>query len=780
MASTSADERCRRVRQLFYDAAIRVRQEEDPWKVYDIPNIPAERIIRHIYDNETRSWSTDNTIVKIERSPFTCGAIRFCYRMKMLSQSPTTLLTSSFRSNGWKHASNFIAKAYMKNGAIDFSEDAKLSIEKDIKLQNESQYWAMKFNRSSPPKSISFLQAYAIEFPDRPGNPWMAIERFISGKCSCGVGFMKHNSNSGFVDMDLNRITPQLFSAHSFYSSQGERLVTDIQGVGDLYTDPQVLSSDYRFGDGDLGPRGMALFFKTFQRSPASNAMGIPNFPLSENEITSDVDQNHDGIDSQSDRHILRTGDDEDILKRYAQIDRNRLQRGHIMLPQNLDSDEDMMTMRSSNVKNRCGLSASFRKSMRSIHIDSHIKRETPEICAVAACLERSRNDLVFNHNTIKHQCVDRYSDTNNNTQIMGRSIFNRCESVARRISAPMPVTDLTKKNLGRVHYQLAILHGIGRFRNDMTKKENCPSHDAFSVLFHLSYAAALHCAPACLALARVHVGLNTVVSNLINSIVPVNFNAAKILLRRTLKSPSASSEPKVAAGCLLVQIYHDEGILRGTKDPLNDMVKGQIITETLKLVECMKYETREKKKYVTAHYSINNRGYNDDLCVGDRVEANYKLEGAHCQGVVIELCDSDDNDNDDSVVVRYDEHGSTEQIKRKEARLITPPTVMQTNLGGPLSDQEAFSVDGETDDKILLEVYDMKAELAILKERAGDMTSSSILYRDAAADAIANGNISNGTEWILKAEELEEQVDSGCKLMNYLTFLCSRSQVTQ
>jgi elongation factor 2 kinase len=76
-----------------------------------------------------------------------------------------------------------------------------------------------------------------------------------------------------------------VFSAFSFYESQGNRLVADIQGVGNLFTDPQVLSSDYRFGDGDLGPRGMALFFKTFCHNTVASAMGIPVFPLSNNEL---------------------------------------------------------------------------------------------------------------------------------------------------------------------------------------------------------------------------------------------------------------------------------------------------------------------------------------------------------------------------------------------------------------------------------------------------------------------------------------------------------------
>jgi elongation factor 2 kinase len=35
-------------------------------------------------------------------------------------------------------------------------------------------------------------------------------------------------------------MTPQVFSAFSFYKSNGKTMVVDVQGVGDLYTDPQV------------------------------------------------------------------------------------------------------------------------------------------------------------------------------------------------------------------------------------------------------------------------------------------------------------------------------------------------------------------------------------------------------------------------------------------------------------------------------------------------------------------------------------------------------------
>ena len=50
---------------------------------------------------------------------------------------------------------------------------------------------------------------------------------------------MKHNSNAGYVESH-HRATPQALSHLSFAASKGKEMIVDIQGVGDLYTDPQV------------------------------------------------------------------------------------------------------------------------------------------------------------------------------------------------------------------------------------------------------------------------------------------------------------------------------------------------------------------------------------------------------------------------------------------------------------------------------------------------------------------------------------------------------------
>lgn len=97
--------------------------------------------------------------------------------------------------------------------------------------------------------------------------------------------------------------------------------MADVQGVGDLYTDPQVLSIDYCFGDGDLGPRGMALFFHSFRHCHFSDAMGIPIFPLSRNELKHQAKYEEDKITVSDEESAY--SDDRKLCK-FARLDLNR------------------------------------------------------------------------------------------------------------------------------------------------------------------------------------------------------------------------------------------------------------------------------------------------------------------------------------------------------------------------------------------------------------------------------------------------------------------------
>ena len=465
----------------------------------------------------------------------------------------------------WSRASNYVAKAYCKNDQIDTSEEAKLAIQNDVLLQYEAQHWATKFNDCDPPSKISFLRAYAIEFPNSAGKPWFAVERFVSGTDWYGAGFVKHNTNSGFVDLELRRVTPHVFSAHSFYASDGHRLVADIQGVGDLYTDPQVLSSDYRFGDGDLGPRGMALFFKTYRNSGIADALGIPTFALSKNELKHQAKYHEDevtaseaGIEIETEDDLLQynDGDDDDdddeelsytshtsTVDAFQKLDLNRMRRRvSLMRPEqqvagrnailqiihdqqhhhedvdlcddennnnNYDADildnADSASMASTKTEKRSNLHydrkdirKSIRKSLRTSTTaakkPSWLQRSKSDLDEVEQCLLRAQQDwqvdLVHDYHrtpdgklrqrhlkNIQEDDADEQENghddagitaggdsttTNNNNGdcsgpwLSGRQLRHK-SMLVKTVLPPMKITEQTKINLGKVHYQLAV-----------------------------------------------------------------------------------------------------------------------------------------------------------------------------------------------------------------------------------------------------------------------------------------------------------------------------------
>lgn len=96
------------------------------------------------------------------------------------------------------------------------------------------------------------------------------VEKYIEGP------YRKHNNNYGYVSQE-ERNTPQAFSHFTYEASQHTLLICDIQGVGDLYTDPQVHTMDQRrLGKGDLGKRGIDKFLETHRCNPICRYLKLP------------------------------------------------------------------------------------------------------------------------------------------------------------------------------------------------------------------------------------------------------------------------------------------------------------------------------------------------------------------------------------------------------------------------------------------------------------------------------------------------------------------------
>jgi elongation factor 2 kinase len=721
-------------------AAAKAIAEEDVWKQHNIPSIPAELAIRHLYNPETDTWTSEETIVKIQSTSFANGAMRHCFRMKKVATPPQSANNHRFHSYGWTRASNYVAKAYMiaqklPDGSaryeVDCSDAAKRAVRNDVILQHEANKWANRFNNQHPPKSISFLRAYALEFPNRIGSPWFAVERYVAGKDTYGAGFFKHNTNSGYVDKELRRTTPQVFSAFTFYASQGHRLVTDIQGVGDLYTDPQVLSSDYRFGEGDLGIRGMALFFHSFRHCSFSDLMGIPIFPLSKNEIKHQAKYNEDDL-TESDGE----DDGEDECAGLLRMEANRFRRkSALLLPSDLEifkPQEEQATVKRSNVAmSRQEIRQSIRASKRALETHPTLTRSKSDVDEVNQSLVLATIDSKFDHKVFHRK---------SSGELRERTAEQRRGSYRTDIipSQPMIPCEETKSNLGKVHFQLACLHGMGRFPEMM---DNDDSIDISSIVFHLAHACSLRNVPACLSLGRARAGLDTSVSPLLRDRVPIDMDAAKELFLRAMNSENSSARPKAAACCLLLQLLNEEANVKVSE-------KVHVLEQAIRLLEIADKEDQELKEHLS-RVKVDHVETCQEHRIGDKVEANYSNEGTYYNAVITAI-----DDSECAIIVQYDDDGSFETHSKSNIRYRIPMTATR-DCGGPTTSDNFFDENENEDVTCIMEDYTLKAELADLKIINGELKEAACLLEEAANSAMNAGKMKFAAECSLKSSNL-------------------------
>ncbi|KAI4807776.1 hypothetical protein KUCAC02_027562 [Chaenocephalus aceratus] len=182
----------------------------DPWAEFHLEEKVTEPCIRYRYNASTGEWAQDQVHIKMASQPFGKGAMRECFRTTWRRWTGTFTL----RTSGCKWRPN-CGRGVQRN--------------------------------RPPPQTGGHHADVCDEMVDRPGKPLFHLEHYIEGH------YIKYNSNSGFVRDDNIRLTPSHFT---FERSGHQLIVVDIQGVGDLYTDPQIHTEQGTdFGDGNLGVR---------------------------------------------------------------------------------------------------------------------------------------------------------------------------------------------------------------------------------------------------------------------------------------------------------------------------------------------------------------------------------------------------------------------------------------------------------------------------------------------------------------------------------------------
>uniref|UniRef100_A0A671NG36 non-specific serine/threonine protein kinase n=1 Tax=Sinocyclocheilus anshuiensis TaxID=1608454 RepID=A0A671NG36_9TELE len=164
-----------------------------------------------------------------------------------------------------------------------------LCCEQEIQQQRAAQKLTFAFNQIRPktiPYSPRFLEVFLLYC--HSAGQWFAIEECITGD------FRKFNNNNGdeIVPTNLLEETMLAFSHWTYEYTRGELLVLDLQGVGEILTDPSVIKSgekgsyDMIFGPANLGDDAIRNFRTKHHCNSCCRKLKLPD--LKRNDYTPD------------------------------------------------------------------------------------------------------------------------------------------------------------------------------------------------------------------------------------------------------------------------------------------------------------------------------------------------------------------------------------------------------------------------------------------------------------------------------------------------------------
>ncbi|XP_038062570.1 alpha-protein kinase vwkA-like [Patiria miniata] len=138
-----------------------------------------------------------------------------------------------------------------------------------------------------------------------PEGASVTIESLVQGR------YVKFLNNFGYVNPSEDTLVPEAFSHFTYHESNGEILVTDLQGVYNqtryVFTDPAIHSIEIprytfgHYGPTDLGVFGVMKFFQNHKCNLLCDGLRIPEVSKVSDYWKEDLHRVTDSVEFKSD-----------------------------------------------------------------------------------------------------------------------------------------------------------------------------------------------------------------------------------------------------------------------------------------------------------------------------------------------------------------------------------------------------------------------------------------------------------------------------------------------